>query len=164
MLLPLAAPSQDADTLFLEGFEAWRAGDLQAARDKFSTGLLLREDPTARDYLNRIDGELAAMPMPELRGRWRSETSGDCQSRYSEFDLDGLELVVTLFEGTEITRWVSYTILKSDGREMILRFDRIEPPMPVFEAAYGMELQVTAEGDHFIWRRADGDESHIRCP
>ncbi|MDA0703293.1 MAG: hypothetical protein O3A96_08675 [Proteobacteria bacterium] len=203
LLLPATAPAQDADAFFLQGFEAWRAGDLLTARDRFSAGLTLREDPTAREYLNRIDAELgiapapqpapaspapapappsvaapvpvptpdavadpaaATMPLPELRGRWRSEATGDCEARYSEFDLDGTELVITLFEGGEITRWVSYTVLQYDGANMTLRFDRIEPPMPVFEAAYGMTLEATAEPDRFTWRRADGDESHLRCP
>lgn len=160
----MALPAQDADALFLEGFQAWRDGDLRAARDKFAAGLELREDPSARAYLNKIDAALADMPMPALRGRWRSETGGDCESRFSEFDLDGIELVVTLFDKGEITRWVSYTVLKSDGHDMTLRFDRIEPPMPVFEASYGAELQVTADGDRFVWHRADGDEAHLRCP
>lgn len=201
LILPATAPAQDADAFFLQGFEAWRAGDLLTARENFAAGLELREDPSARAYLDRIDAELgiapapqpaapspapapppvaapapvptpdtvanpaaATMPLPELRGRWRSEANGDCEARYSEFDLDGIELVVTLFEGGTITRWVSYTVLQSDGANMTMRFDRIEPPMPVFEAAYGMTLDATAEADRFTWRRADGDESHLRCP
>ena len=68
MLLPATAPAQDADALFLQGFEAWRAGDLLTGRENFAAGLELREDPTAREYLNRIDTEpgvaLAPQPAP----------------------------------------------------------------------------------------------------
>ena len=65
LLLPATAPAQDADAFFLQGFEAWRAGDLLTARDRFSAGLTLREDPTAREYLNRIDAELGIAPAPQ---------------------------------------------------------------------------------------------------
>ncbi len=167
LVLALAGPAaaDEADDLFYAGFQAFRAGEWREAADKIEAGLAIREDATARGYLEVVQARLAARPAPPVSGRWTSDAAGDCALSYNEYQADGDLLVVKLYDAGELTHWMKYAILAYEGDELRLRFDQLAPASPAFEKVYGTILTATLAPDSFTWRQPDGStETHHRCP